>query len=69
MRIKSTTIQIEEEWGSGHIHIRVNIEQPDGQTSNNATITNHTIGRKVEAVVDKIREILKECKNDGTLEG
>lgn len=69
MRIKPTTIQIEEEWASGHIHIRVNIEQSDGQSSSGVTIKEYAIGRKVEAIADKILKILKEYKNDGTLEG
>lgn len=68
MKIKPTTIHIDEEPYSGHIHIRFNIEQPNGQSSCGVTIKEYALGRKVEAIAEKILEVLKEYKNDGTLE-
>ena len=69
MIIKPTTIAIEEDPTNGWIQVRVSVQQLSGSSVCGATIKEYPIGRKVEAVAGKILEILKDYKNDGTLEG
>ena len=69
MRIKPTTISISEEKGSGHIRVLVAVTHRNGSSHTAHTIESYPIGRKVEAIVRDLKEILKDYENDGTLEG
>ncbi len=64
MTLPKTTITIKEEKNTGWIQIKTIVERKNGQSEIGCTIKEYSIGRKVESVTERIREILKDIQND-----
>ena len=68
MKLQPTTIEIEENAEHGWINITAKIKHKDGVSTIGTTVKGYSIGRKVEAIVAKIEEILKDYEKESVLD-
>ena len=68
MTFQPTTIEIEEHPDMGWINITAKIKHADGVSTISAVVKEYSIGRKVEAIVAKIEEILKDYEKESVLD-
>jgi len=64
MILPNITISISEDKDMGWIRLSVKVERENGRSEIGCTIKEYSIGRKVEAVTEKIGEILKDIYNE-----
>lgn len=67
MKLKPIEIKIQEE-NNGDIRLELAIRHEDGATRCTDKIREYSVGKKFEAIAEKIVEILYELRNDGSLE-
>lgn len=70
MRIKKTTITVEEEPYTGLFHIQVSVQHENGQSncSANVELKSGETRTKTAVIAEKIQEILNDYVFDGTYE-
>ncbi len=66
--MKPIIVTIREEPMSGIVRVGVEVESVDGSSHVAASVSGYTRDRKIEAVLNKVEEILQAMDEDGTLE-
>ena len=69
MRMKPFTVYVGRETDLGHIRVKVMIQHKRGEyVSEVRVIKEHTIGRKIEAIMEEVEDMIRTARNNGTLE-